>query len=296
MSLVEQALQKIQKGAVRTGPGQANAPTTTGRPQPSVADAGSAIVSAVSAPRAQIRLDRASLQAGGMLPDKDGERRLQAQYSQIKRPLVAAIMGDAEPQAGPLNLLMVASALPGEGKTFSSLNLALSLAREKDLSVLLVDADVAKRHLSEALGIDSRPGLVDYLRSDSEMDFSELLVGTDVERLTLLPAGGVAENASELLASNRMGELVSRLAARGRQHVVLFDSPPLMITAESRIIAGYVGQVVLVISAGETLREAAKEAIESIPENKPVSVILNKSEADVFSAYYGYGDYAQGSQ
>lgn len=192
---------------------------------------------------------------------------------------------------------MVASSLPGEGKTFASVNLALSMSLERDISVVLVDADVAKPHISRLFGIDGEPGLLEALQSDN-LDIEALILPTDIPKFSILPAGKPTETATELLASRRMQSIVARLeTGQDRSRVVIFDSPPLLLTAESRVLAQQMGQIVLVVQAGRTPQQAVLDAIACLGENKSVALLLNQSESVTESGYYYrdvvYGDYAR---
>jgi Mrp family chromosome partitioning ATPase len=189
---------------------------------------------------------------------------------------------------------MLASALPGEGKTFTTINLALSLALEKEMEVLLVDADVAKPHVSRIFGIEDERGLIDLL-VNHELHPNQLILRTSVPGLTMLPAGHPIDTATELLASARMGEIVQQLAAPDGRRIVLFDSPPLLLTTESRALAASSGQVVLVVRAESTSRHAVQDAIDALPEGKPISLILNHTNTPASSGYYGYGSYGDSS-
>ena len=191
-------------------------------------------------------------------------------------------------------LLMMTSALPGEGKTFSTLNLALSLARERDLEILVVDADVAKPQVSGLFNMDTAPGLLEALTDDS-VDIESLILRTDVPGLHFLPAGRCeGDVATELLASARMQETVLRLESHASNRVVLFDSPPLLLTNEARVLTSLVGQVILVVRAGVTPQQAVLEAIGYIGEDKPIGLVLNQSKANAPGSYYGYGAYGYG--
>jgi exopolysaccharide/PEP-CTERM locus tyrosine autokinase len=191
---------------------------------------------------------------------------------------------------------MVASAVPGEGKTFTSVNLAMSLAAERDLSVLLVDADVAKPHISSVLGLGKEPGLLDCIQNES-LDVESLIVETDVERLSVLPAGPVTEAATELLASARMADIVRALGRADPNRIVVFDSPPLLLTSESRVLSTIVGQIVLVVTAGETPQQAVLGALSHIGEGKTIGLVLNQSVGDTGAQYQypGYGSYGESS-
>jgi Mrp family chromosome partitioning ATPase len=187
---------------------------------------------------------------------------------------------------------MVTSALPGEGKTFTTMNLALSMALEQELRVLLVDADVARPRLSHEIGIDRDPGLLDALRDDA-IDVESLVIGTDIPTLTLLSAGSRSETATELLAGPRMAEIVQRLCEGDRNRIVLFDSPPILPTTEARVLAQAVGQVVLAVRASRTPQQAVFEALHLMGERTEVSLILTHAERSGAGSYY-YGNYAYG--
>jgi protein-tyrosine kinase len=187
-------------------------------------------------------------------------------------------------------VIMLTSAFPGEGKTFTAVNLALSLALEKDIEVLLVDGDVAKRHVSRVFGVDEEPGLVDLL-VDHNMRPSQAILRTNVPGLSFLPSGHCDETLTELLASDRTADVFAQLAAPDGRRIVLMDSPPLLLSTESHVLAASSGQVVLVVRAESTSRNAVLDAIAAAGEGKTVSLILNQSSAPPSSGYYGYGHY-----
>jgi protein-tyrosine kinase len=235
-----------------------------------------------------------ALRRAGLMPPQGNERRLASEYRQIKRPLIAAAMGKGTPRLPGGHLIMVASALPGEGKTFTSLNLAMSIALEKDLTVLLVDADVAKPHISRTFGVADEPGLLEVLREPSR-DINSVVIPTSIRGLSILPAGRHSETATELLASARMEKVMANLAQGHANRIVLLDSPPLLLTSESRVLAAVAGQVVIVVRAQSTLRQAVSEALACIGEGKSVGLILNQSETTPANVYYGYGEYGDTS-
>jgi Mrp family chromosome partitioning ATPase len=188
---------------------------------------------------------------------------------------------------------MVAGALPGDGKSFTSLNLAISMAKEADLSVLLVDADVAKQHLSTLFSINNEPGLLDALREPSG-NLEGLVLPTDVPSLSVLSAGRRSDNATELLSSNRMEEVSRQLAASDPHRIIIFDSTPLMLTTESQAVAHAVGQIVMVVRAGVTPQSVVLDAVTSLGD-RPISFILNQSVARTATDYYyGYEDGREG--
>jgi exopolysaccharide/PEP-CTERM locus tyrosine autokinase len=237
-----------------------------------------------------VRIDRMRLRSAGFVPDENQERRFADQYRRIKRPILMQVQVLTAARAPGARFVMMASALPGDGKTFTSINLALSIARERDVSVLIMDADVAKPHISRIFGIDQEPGLLDAL-ADDNLDIESLVLPTDVDGLSVLPAGRRHEAATELLASERMDQVITRLAARDPRRIVLLDSPPLLLSSESRALVHVAGQVVLVVRAGGTPRQAVEEAIGYIGEGKPLGLILNQSMLALSEGYYGYGSY-----
>jgi protein-tyrosine kinase len=273
MSLVEQALKKLQ--AAR---GQAPA-----RPVPS--PAARPVARPPADPARIVKVNREALRAAGVLPPPQEERRIAQEYRQIKRPLVDNALGRGVKALQNGRLIMLASALPGDGKTFTSVNLALSLALEKDIQTLLIDADVAKPHISSLFGVQAEPGLLDVLR-DEALDVESLILPTDVPGLSILPAGRPCETATELLASARMQAVVAQLSAAAANRIALFDSPPLLLTTESRALTGVVGQVVLIVGAGSTPQKAVLDAIDLVGEGRPVSLILNQCDENERSEYY----------
>jgi protein-tyrosine kinase len=242
-------------------------------------------------PRECAALDMASLRTAGVAAPEHATGRLTEQFRRIKWPLIEGLGGrSARPGEAPAgNLLMVASSIAGEGKTFVSFNIALSLAREKDLSVLLVDADVAKGHLTRALNLKERRGLTDIAAADS-LDPDELVLATSVPGLTFLPAGQEVNNASELFASQRMAEIVQVLGRSDRQRVVVFDTSPLLSTAEAQILARLVDQIVVVVRAEFTEQPLLMEALSLLDRSKQIRCVLNQTRVNSLSEhYYGYG-------
>jgi len=279
MSRIEEALQKLQ--ARSKGP---TAPSTTRLAAVVPRDhtyAGHRIV-----------VDAARLRANGLLAFDSEERQLAEQYRTIKRPLLRNADPSLDPPLRRSNLVMVASALSGEGKTFTCINLCLSIARERDWSVVLVDGDCTKPHLTRLFGAEKEPGLIDLLR-DPTLTFESLVMPTDVSGLSLLPVGGSDPHASELLASKRMDELCESLSMYAGR-IVVFDSSPLLLTTESPVLATKVGQVVVVVRANETPRHAVLAAIEKLDPEKAIACVLNRSagreDSEEYGSYYGFED------
>lgn len=299
MSLVERALKKLQESRPAAPPvaGALETPVpataTTAAPRPPT-PRGERVMTPVDTTRIVV-IDREKLRGMDLLPPAKLERQISSQYQHIKRPLVASVLSRDPALGSASHVIMVASALPGEGKTFTSINLALSLALEKDLEVLLVDADVRKPHVSRIFDIEQEKGLIDLL-VDNSLQASQVILRTDVPGLSVLPAGRSMETATELLASERMADVVAQLAAPDGRRIVLFDSPPLLLSTESRALATSAGQVVLVVRAEVTSQHAVKDAIAAIAADKPVSLILNQTGEPPSSGYYGYGSYGDASK
>jgi len=239
----------------------------------------------------ELGVDLQRCREAGLLAPENRERRVADEYRRIKRPLLRNASGRGERPVEHGNLIMVASALSGEGKTFTCMNLCLSLATEKDWSVVLVDADVAKPQISRLFGLEHAPGLLDLLR-DHTLEFDSLVSPTDVPGLSIMPAGARDELAAELLASARM-EAVCRSAAAADDHrLIVFDSSPLLQTTEAPVLSSHVGQVVMVVQADRTSQQQVLAALAIIDSRITTSLILNQakgSSEDAYGGYYGHG-------
>jgi protein-tyrosine kinase len=236
----------------------------------------------------QFALDRNRLRALSLITP-DGERTpLAESFRRIKRQILATVE-KPKPGAPPANLVMVTSALPGEGKTFCAINLAISLALERDRTVLLVDADVAKPNISRVLGLRAEGGLMEVLL-DRDVDFGDVLWKTDIGGLTVLPAGTAHQHATELLASDTMADLLREMAERYHDRIVVFDSPPLLAASEAAALASHVGQVVVVVEASKTSEATLKQALGRIDTSRVTGLLLNKIEsASLEYSYDAYG-------
>ncbi len=237
----------------------------------------------------KVTIDRGALRAPGLIAPENEERRLGEEYRLIKRPLLKATSGE---DAAPLsNVILVTSAVPGEGKTFTSVNLALSLALERNREVVLVDGDVAKRDITRLLKLDDEPGLLDAGGAEHR-ELADTVFRTDLPSLYVLPAGSRHTEATEILASERMTALIAELAS-DRRRIVLIDSPPLLVTSEAGVLAALAGQVVVVVKASETPQEIVLRAVETLPEDKSVSLVLNQVLSVPERSYGHYGYYGE---
>ncbi|MFQ5467857.1 MAG: XrtA-associated tyrosine autokinase, partial [Kiloniellaceae bacterium] len=189
----------------------------------------------------------------------------------------------------PNNLIMVTSAKPGEGKTFTAINLAISIALERDFTVLLIDADFSRPNILQVLGLEAKKGLIDVLENPA-VDLSDVLIRTNIDKLTVLPAGGAHDLSTELLASLRMRDIVQDIARRYRDRIVIFDSPPVLVTSEACVLATHVGQVVFVVEADKTPKSAVREALDLLDAGTRVGLVLNRCRPRLDQAKSGYYD------
>lgn len=289
MSVVEKAIRKLREAKRAAGEASPSEPAHVTEAPPA-REVVTARAPGVARERPAVTvLERGALRAAGLLPPEEEVELLARQYRKIKHPLIAHAIGRGVPRLSKGYLIMIASAVAGEGKSFTALNLALSMALEKDLRVLLVDADVAKPQLTKELGLDREPGLLDALR-DLTLDAESLLHPTDAPTLSFLPAGVGAGDATELLASARMERLAVLLGQNDGQRIVVFDSPPLLQTTESTALAHVAGQIVVVVRAESTSQPVLLDALKTLGTHPAVSLILNQSVRAAGSEYYyGYG-------
>ena len=295
MSLVETTLKKLQsarQGQGNAAPQAGSEPARKSAPPPAPLPP-PAVLRRISPQLAVVEIDRSALRAAGLMPPEQQERQVADQFRQIKRALIANATGRGGNKVPNGNLIMTASALPNEGKTFTSINLSMSLALDKDIEVMLVDADVAKPHISRIFGVEREAGLLDALKDDS-IDVESLVIPTNIPRLSILPAGTRTDIATELLSSKHMQGTAARLAARNPNRVILLDSPPLLLTTESRALTAVVGQVVIVVCAGVTPQQAVLDAVSHVPQDKTIGFILNQTNVRASEGYY-YGDGSYGN-
>ena len=305
MSIVEKALQKAQAKPERPAaeraaadgavpPYEAPAATTSA---PLALDGIDVVATATAMGRecrgGSVTLDVQRLRNDGRLAPEGLAQQTDEEFRRIKWPVLNAITRREGVAPAVNNIVLVTSAIPGEGKTFNALNLALSIARERDLDVLLVDGDVAQPSLSASVGLAGRPGVTDLLR-DSRLTVEDVTYATNVVGLYLLPAGARHDNAPELLSSTRMATVAADLSQRMTPGVVVIDSPPILATNEAQVLTRYAGQVLLVVRADSTEQRVVTEALSLIDRNRPVSAILNRIEPSLVSRYYNHYYYGYG--
>ena len=232
-----------------------------------------------------VELDLPKLRAAGYIDPSSPESKLGNQFRKIKRPVIQAFQGKLAAPVENANRIMITSSVPGEGKSFVALNLALSIAMERDTTVLLIDADTTRYSLSRLLRIESRRGLLDLL-VDSRVSVSDALLRTNVKRLTLLPVGARQRHATELLASEVMERLVKELASRYRDRILIFDTPPLLAAPEPAVLATQMGLIIVVVEADRTTHKVLTNALSTIRTCPMVTTVLNKTARDEAGYYY----------
>lgn len=231
-----------------------------------------------------VELDLHVLAARGIAHAPDS--RLTNELRVIKRPLIRNFMAVGAAAIPKANLIMVTSALPGEGKSFTAINLAMSIAAEVDNTVMLVDADVVCPSILQTLGLPPRPGLLDLLRGGS-LELADVLLRTNIEKLSILPSGTSCAGATELLASDAMAALLDEMAGRYSDRILVFDSPPLLLTTESHVLASRMGQIVFVVDAETTLQRDVRSGLASIDACPVKLMVLNRARGSL-EVGYGY--------
>ncbi len=292
MSKIQDAIRKLQTDRPRPSPGVPGAARQVAKVELEETGLGTEPLSLTG--RRIIRFDVSLLKEQGFLVPDDQQQRVAEQYRLIKRPLLDNAAAISAHRGSGANLILVASALPGDGKTFNCINLAMSMATEKDMTVVLVDADVAKPHISSLFGLSNEPGLIDLL-ADEQMRLKDVVVPTAVQGLSILPAGKMNVHAPELLASQRMEAVTRALSESAPGRIVIFDSSPMLVRSEARILAKLAGQIVMIVAAGRTPQHAVLEALESMDEDKAINLVLNRAARASTGEAYGYYGYGRSS-
>jgi len=301
MSIVEDAIGKLRG---REGDGS---PQTGIRPPPGIVDrrqpAGATLppnpllprdgrsLSWETLPRA-IRLDRKRLTNEGLMAPRSGRESVVDQFRRIKWRLLRQLNETPAGAAQSSRLVLVTSSLAGEGKSFSSFNLALSLAMEKDLNVLLIDADIKRAKISGVLGLADASGLVE-LCSQPELDLASVAVRTDVPQLAVVPAGHLVAETPEILASARASSVLAQLSNLDRRCIVVMDTSPLLQTNETQVLARQAGHIVFVVRAFSTRQSDAREALSLLDDQDRVYCLLNGDIAATEGYYGRYGEAEQ---
>jgi protein-tyrosine kinase len=311
MSIVEKALQKAQQAAapqpVRPGEAPPPAPPVQEAQDRRPADTAGAATEQPARPAAPsprpaleaVPVDTGRLRQFGLLPAENLVAEAVDEFRRIKWPLLEHALGRASAGgvAAENNLVLITSALAEEGKSFTALNLAGTIGRERDCRAILVDADLSSPKITEALGLADRKGLHDLLADDS-LTLADVVYPLDIEGLLFVPAGRGSDLGPELLASRRMAHVCVELSKWVADGVVLFDSSPLLLSNESQVLSRLVGQVLLVVRADFTEQKLVREAIGLLDRTKIISTVLNNVQRTGLGddpGTYGYG-YGYGSR
>ncbi|MFY8049689.1 MAG: P-loop NTPase [Erythrobacter sp.] len=275
---------------------RAPAPAAAPAPQPVPAARQAAPRAAAPAPEApravrfcgpHALIDRDHLRDGGLIVPEDPVTGQLEEFRIIKRELLADARAEA---SGRGRRILVCSPHPGEGKTYCATNLAIALAAERDIEVLLIDADVVKPSVSRRLGIDSTRGLMDAL-AEPAIQPESLVISTDIEGLFVLSAGTPTARDAEYLASARTGEVLERLTQGAPGRIVIFDTPPALAASAAAELAQHVGQALLVVRADETSRAALEDAQQLLSACADIKLLLNAARYSPSGRRFGsYGD------
>ncbi|MCC6922195.1 MAG: tyrosine-protein kinase family protein [Nitrosomonas sp.] len=297
MSIIEKAISKLERAAgnkrtdrVRTQKNQriaVDAGNTLSKESDVTPNKQSSFIDSIpesvnSESRNYVVIDLKRLNQLGIVTPDQGKTQIAEQFRIIKRPLLTKAFSKKNN-----NLIMITSALAGEGKSFCAVNLAMSIASEMDHRVLLIDADVGRPTMPNILGFENKVGLMDILIEDS-LDVADVLIKTSIEKLSLISVGAVHPHATELLASQAMLLLLDELAQRYNDRIVIFDSPPVLLTSEARVLAERMGQIVLVVEAERTAQQTLKHVISQFGASSDISLIYNKDRTFSDNKYYGY--------
>ena len=238
-------------------------------------------------PSQHIEFDLVALAAANIVTPTAPRSQVADEFRVVKRPLLTNVKRKGADALAHSNLIMVTSAVAGEGKSFTSINLAMSIAAELDHTVMLVDADLARPSLPRMLGVAEGPGLLDLLEGTADM--SSVLLKTNVDKLTFLRSGTPHPRATELLASEAMQRLLDDMSKRYPNRIIIFDSPPILLTTEARTLATSMGQIVFVVRAEKTLQSAVQHALATIEACPVKMMLLNQTRGEKHGAYGAYG-------
>ncbi len=289
LELKVEAPAPIAAPAPVIAPVVAPAPVTAPQPQPRAKVA-------PPVPGREAKIDRDTLVENGLLVPGAPVGVLAEEFRMAKRHLLLTARQLQASAPDKARTILVCSAKPGDGKTYCAVNLAISMAAERDTRVLLVDADFPKPGVMERLGVADGPGLLDAL-VDPKIDIERCVVGTDIPNLSLLPAGAQSHSDVELIASDRTPALIARLLAADPERVVIFDSPPALAASPASVLALYVGQIMLVVRADRTSEGEIRDTVQRLEGCDHIQLLLNSVSfapgGARFGSYYGQEDEGQ---
>jgi protein-tyrosine kinase len=239
-------------------------------------------------------LDMAALEKAGLVVGHKVRTRISEEFRITVGHLLRSMQANYSPGRGAPNVIMLTSARPGEGKSFSSLNLAGSIAQHTQREVLLMDVDAKQRSISSQLGLTDRPGLLD-LSNNTSLRIEDVIIKTSIPHLSLMPVGSGQSGGLDITQTRPVTALVERIARRFPNSVVLLDAPPCLSTSDPSTLAPFVGQIVLVVEAERTQRNEVIAALDLIKACPSVTLMLNKirlTTSYTFGAYHYFGTYS----
>jgi len=234
-----------------------------------------------AAPGPQLVITAEMREQLGLMPPGGSQHQRSSELRHIKRQVMAGIRAKPDER-----VVLVTSCMAGEGKSFTTANLAASLALEHEHSLLLIDADAVKPFMTRTLKLNGQPGLMDAL-ADPARDAESLVWQTDVPGLSVLPAGGASDFTTEYFSSSRMRAVVDQLL-RVPNRIILIDSLPMLLTTEAPALLPVASQILMVVRAERTSQAAAREALNLIGDLSNVKLILNGVTRTRLSSYLGY--------
>lgn len=234
-----------------------------------------------------VDLNYSYLKKLGILVPKNNNIMLSEQYRRIKRQILINAFDTGNKKVRNPNIVLITSAAPEEGKSFTSLNLSFSVTNEFNNTVLFIDADLPRHSSTNRLGLSGEEGLTDFLLDESK-DISDVLLRTDIPNLSIITAGRKSDWTPEILASKRMSRFLDDLSQRYHDRLVIIDAPPLLQDSSASVLSRIVGQVILVVEAEKTPQHVVQEAVETIEDAQYIGLILNKSNQRDESKYNYY--------
>jgi receptor protein-tyrosine kinase len=296
--LVERAAERLRQEGLLDGMPLGSPPLATPplpgvllpeRPELAGAAAGAAVADAARAePRpARTVIEAALLERAGMVPWSRARSRVSEEIRLLQSQLLRSAFAPADGRQTPLNLVMVTSARPGEGKSFAALNIGGGIARQQDREVLLVDADGKPDSLGQKLGLAGAPGLLDLI-TDPGLDVADLVVPTALPKLSVLPVGRPLEQSAELFATRQMASIIGGLGRRYADRIVILDAPPCLSSSDPSTLAPLVGQIVFVVQAEHTQREEVESALDLVQTCPTIMLLLNKVQMNTTHSFGAY--------
>lgn len=235
-------------------------------------------------------VDMTSLFRAGMIDWNRVRSRVSEEFRLVQRQIVRTAFTAAGAEPGFSNLLMITSSIPGEGKSFTSLNLAACIARQRDHYVLLIDIDSKRDSFCMALGLGDAPGLLD-LAANPDIDPSQVIAKTAIEHLSVLPIGIERDLGPELFASKQMTKLIQALGRRYADRLIVLDAPPTLSTSDPAALAPIVGQIMFVVEAERTQREEVESSLDLLQACPTITLLLNKVQVQTRYTFGAYSTY-----